>query len=137
MRRKHLVAATAVTLAALLVLSNASQVATAVVCVGLNGHVAVESTFEGCCISYVAGVRGDDVELSTTGSSCGSCTDVQLKAQPLRSDETQPFQPGSDVGCAVCSLCFSAGAATRTADAIVLDQRWRALAPLSTVVLLT
>jgi len=137
MRPKHLVTATAVTLAALLVLSSATQVAAVVVCVGLDGHIDIESIFEGCCTSGAAEPRGDSNELSITDAECGDCTDVQLKAPPLRSKETQPFQPGSDTGCALCSLCSSAGAATRTADVAVMDQHWRALAPLSTVVLLT
>jgi len=137
MRPKHLSTATALTLAAMLVLSSATQVATAVVCIGLDGHIDIESIFQGCCISGTTAAQSDAAELSATGSGCGDCTDVQLKAPPLRSKETQLSQPDIDAGCLLCSLCSRSGLTTRTADAADMDQHWQTLAPLTTVVLLT
>ena len=136
-RPKHTMTATALTLAALLVLSSATQVAGVVVCVGLDGHIDIESIFEGCCVSGPAGARGDAAELSASDSACGDCTDVQLKAPPLRSKETLQFQPDGDAGCSLCSLCSSTGVATHTVAVTGMDQHWQSLAPLTTVVLLT
>jgi hypothetical protein len=129
--------ATAITLAALLVLSSATQVVAVSVCVGQDGHVDIESVFDDCCISDAAGPRGDVPELATIGSGCGDCTDVQLKAPPLRSKETLHFQPDGDAGCSLCTLCSGAGIATRAADLTGMDQRRQTLAPLTTVVLRT
>jgi hypothetical protein len=137
MRPKHFLTAMALTLAALLVLSSATQVATAVVCIGPDGHIDIESIFQGCCSSGPAGARSNAAALSATGSDCGDCTDVQLKAAPLRPKQSQLSQPDNDEGSLVISLCSSSGLATPTADAADMDQHWQSLAPLTTVVLLT
>lgn len=136
-RPKHLSTATALTLAALLVLSSASEVAGVVVCVGLDGHVDIESISEGCCISDKVVSRSNAVELPATGSGCGDCTDVQLKAAPLKPKQSQLFQSDNAAGSLALSLCSSRGLATPTADAAEIDQHWQSLAPLATVVLLT
>jgi hypothetical protein len=138
MRPNHLTTATAMTLAALLVLSSATQVAAVVVCVGLDGHVDVESVFASCCMPSIARSVDDGSELSITGSTCGDCTDVQLEAPPLRSKETLQLQPDGDAGCSLlCSRCSGAGIAARTAQITGMDLRQQALALLTTVILRT
>ena len=129
--------ATALILAMFLVLSNATQVAGVVVCVGLDGHVDIESIFDGCCISGPAGDRGDTTELSAADSGCNGCTDVQLKAPPLRSEEIQPVQPDRNAGCPACALLSATEIETRTTEGADSDQHWKTLTPIATVVLLT
>lgn len=129
--------ATACLLAAVLVLSSANQVAATVVCVGLDGHIDFEFIFEGCCISAPPGAGGENAELAPAGSTCGDCTDVQLKAPLLRSKELQLCQPNLGAGCIVCSVCSSSGLTVRATTVADMDQHWHSLALLSTVVLLT
>ena len=136
-RPKHLLTVTAFTLVALVALSSAAQMATVIVCVGPDGHIDIESVFEGCCISGGAGAHGDAAELSITASDCGDCTDFQLKVPPLKPKKDQLSQPGGDTGCALCTLCTHTEKTTRLADSIDKDQHWQTLATLSTVVLLT
>jgi hypothetical protein len=137
MRPKLLMTATALPLAALLVLSSAGQAAAVAVCVGLDGHIDVELLLESCCIADGAGPRGTAADLAITGAECGDCTDVQLKAPPLRSKKTPQLQPDGDAERRQCSWCSSTGVAIRTAQIIGMDQRRHALALLSTVVLRT
>jgi hypothetical protein len=137
MRPKLLMTATALTLAALLVLSNAGQAAAIAVCVGQDGHVNVKSLVESCCISEPATAHGTAAELATSGAECGDCTDVQIKAPPLRSKDALQFLPDGDAGRPQCSLCSNMGVAIRTAQMAGMDQRRHALALLSTVVLRT
>jgi hypothetical protein len=137
MRPRLLMTATACTLAALLVLSNAAQAGTAVVCVGFDGHIDIETLLEGCCISGTSGDQSGNAGLVPATSGCGNCTDVQLKAPPLKSKESHLSHPDLDSGCILCSLCCSGGSEARsegTADR--MDLHSRSLAPLSTVVLL-
>jgi len=129
--------ATACILAAMLVLSSATQIATAVVCIGLDGHIDIEYLLEGCCVSSTSSARIETVALAPASSSCGDCTDVQLKAPPLRFKESQLSQPEFDAGCIACSLCGSNAPMVRTTASADMDQHWHCLAPLSTVVLLT
>jgi hypothetical protein len=136
-RSNHLVTATALTLVAFLFLSNATQVAGVVICVGLDGHVDIESIFDGCCILGAPGDRGDSTELSANDSGCSDCTDVQVKAPPLRSKEFQPLQPDRNAGWPACPLPSGTEIATRTAEGADIDQHWKTLTPITTVVLLT
>lgn len=136
-RPNHLMTAMALTLAVFLVLSNASQVAGVVLCVGLDGHVEIETIFDGCCVPGTAGSRGNTDDESVTDSACSDCTDVQLKAPPLRSKGPQSLQPGSDAKCVACSPCSESGIATCAADVTDMDQHSKALTGISTVVLLT
>jgi hypothetical protein len=135
-RPKHLLTVTALTLVALVALSSAAQMATVIVCVGPDGHIDIESIFEGCCISGGLGAQGDVAEPSITASDCGDCTDFQLEVPPLKPKKDQLSQPGGDAGCALCLLCAHAEKTTRLADRTDKDQHWQALATLSTVVLL-
>lgn len=136
MRPKTPLTATALTLATLLVLSSAAQVAAAVVCVGMDGHIDVEPFFQACCMSDAVGARGPASGLSPAGSECGDCTDVQLKAPPYRPQGDVLNQAAGDSGCVVCSLCSNRWRPARSADATATDQRWQVLVPLTAVVLL-
>jgi hypothetical protein len=85
MRPKRLMTATALTPAALLVLSSATQVAGAVVCTGMDGHIDIEPISEGCCIPSAATSRGDAVEPSIADSGWGHGTAVVLTCSWTRS----------------------------------------------------
>ena len=129
--------ATAFTLAAVLVLGSAAQLGIAVVCVGFDGHIDIESLLEGCCISGNSNDLQGNVGLVLAGSACGDCTDVQLKAPRLRSKESRLSAPGLSTGSIPCSRSSLSARSVRPADAADTDQRRQTLKPLTTVVLQT
>jgi len=55
-----------------------------VVCVGADGHIDVESFFDGCCGPVAHDDHGAGVNLVMDGSSCGDCVDVHLRVVPLK-----------------------------------------------------
>jgi len=137
MQPRHLMTATALTLVAFLFLSNATQVAGVVICVGLDGHVDIETVFDGCCVLSAQGALSDPADVEATDSGCSDCTDVQLKAPPLRSEGIQPFQPDRNAGCPAYALLSATEIETRTIEGDDIDQHWKTLTSISTVVLLT
>lgn len=136
-RSKHPATATAFLLATLLVVSGAAQISAVVVCVGLDGHADVESLFDNCCLSDAGAACDDASDRSDADSACGDCTDLQVQERPLRSKEIQAVQPDSDGASPVCTPRSGSGVEIRTVDITGMDQHWRSLASLSTVVLLT
>ena len=134
---RQLMTVTACILAAMLALSNAAQAGSAVICVGIGGHTDVESIFEGCCISIPSADPGGDADLTPAASGCGDCTDVQLKAPPLRSKEIHLSHPDLDSGCTVCSLSGNNDRSVPTAEVTDrTDEQSHSLNPLSSIVLL-
>jgi len=124
-------------LAAVLVLSSAAQLGGAVVCLGLDGHVDVESLLEGCCISGTAGDPGEDAGLALAGATCGDCTDLQLKMSLLRSKGLHLTQQDLDADCVACSPRAVDGRSASFKNVSETDQRRQTLKPLTTVVLQT
>lgn len=123
---------------AMLVLSTATQLGAAVVCVGFNGHIDLESILTGCCISGISGGQNRNAALVAGASTCGDCTDLQLDAPPLRLKESALHHPVLDADCTACSPGCGAVRAVGNADAFHdMDQHSQYLSALSTVILLT
>jgi len=137
-RPRHPMTATICMLAAALTLGGAGQLDAVVVCVGPDGHIDVESFLDGCCTSATAGDKDGGAGPTLAGSACGDCADVQLTKPPLRTKRSHLSQPDHDAGCIPCSLCVGGGSRAPSADAADrIDQHWRSLVPLSSIVLLT
>ena len=62
-----------------------------VVCVGADGHIDVESFFDGCCGPVAHDDHGAGVNLVMDGSSCGDCVDVHLRVVPLKTRGGAPI----------------------------------------------
>jgi hypothetical protein len=130
--------ATVCMLAMALALGGAAQLDSMVVCVGSNGHIDVESFLEGCCTLTASDNKSGGAGRTPAVSSCGDCADVQLKKPPLRSKRTHLSPPDLHAVCNLCSQCSGGGSMVRVSDASDrIDQRWRSLVPLSSIVLLT
>ena len=125
-------------LAVVFAVGGAAQLGAAVVCVGSDGHIGVESLLDQCCISAATlDDRGGSRLMSAT-SSCGDCVDVQLSVPLSKSRETRlcsseiiaevrSFAPSRDSDCAELFALPS----------LPIDQRPLSLAPVTTIVLLT
>lgn len=123
-------------LVAAVALSNAVPLG-AVVCVGSDGHVGVESFLEGCCV-----VKATPAQSSTTGSAvrsstCGNCADVQLKVSPLIAKDSRLERPNPGAGCVEYLMSFYSDRSNRSADGVNTDQQRHSLQPLSSVILRT
>lgn len=114
------------------------QIGAAVVCMGADGHIDVESVFDGCCSPVVHGEHFAGPSLVAATSSCGDCVDVQLRVVPLKTREGSLSSPDTIAG--VRSNVSSGGGNCGGRNAIshgVNDRRSQALTFLSTVILLT
>ena len=121
--------ATVCMLAAVLAVGGTAQFGIAVVCVGSDGHIEVESVFDDCCSPAAshdeAGAR-----------SCGDCEDVRLKVPHWRTKETQLSSP-SIVAEVHTILSHDSGCRNLPFRADHVEQNSKALSLLATVVLLT
>ena len=128
--------ATICLLVAVLALSNAVPLG-AVVCVGSDGHVGVESYLEGCCVAKASPAQSSAVGSAVRSSTCDICADVQLKVSSLRAEDSRFENPGLGAGTVECSTSSSSDPSNRSTDAVNSDQQQNSLQPLSTVVLRT
>ena len=124
-------------LIALFATTGGAQVGAAVVCVGADGHIDVESFFDGCCSPVLPDDHGPDVNVLVDGSSCGDCVDVQLRMVPLKTREGSLSFPALAAGFR-SNASSGSGAVGQKAQSQYFDDRSsRSLALLSTVILLT
>lgn len=123
-------------LVAALALSNAVPLG-AVVCVGSDGHVGVQSCLEGCCVAKASPAQSSAVGSAARNSACGNCADVQLKVSPLRAKESRLERPDLGSECVECLMSFFNDRSMRSTDAVNTDQQRHSLQPLSTVILRT
>lgn len=72
--------ATAITLAVIIAVGGMSLVGSFVLCVGSDGHAALELAFGGCCVD---GDRGETEASTSLVDSCGGCADIGLDASSL------------------------------------------------------
>lgn len=124
-------------LTAVLALSNAVQVSAAVVCIGSDGHVGVETLLEGCCISGAPGAQSDAAGTGLKSPNCGDCADVQLKVSFLRAKDHSLAQPVLCTASVVYRLAAFGCRLDSSEQASDTDQHWQSLKPISTVVLQT
>jgi len=123
--------------AVMLILSNTAWLGSAVVCVGFDGHVDVESLFEGCCNPDTPDSPSSDKGFVPADPNCGDCTDVELKASSLRSRECQLSHPDLGTGCPVGKQSLGGKRSVRSEVVVGMDQHWHSLVTISSVVLLT
>jgi hypothetical protein len=127
----------ALMLAAMLVLSHATQIGAAVACYGSDGHVDVEFSVCTCCIVVTPDDERSSARLISSSPSCDGCVDVLLTVSPRTSKvpqltALQTIAKTRTLG----SGCTGDSRVTLAAPGHRMDQHWHSLAPLSTVVLL-
>ena len=125
-------------LATVLAMSGTAEFGAAVVCVGSDGHVDIESSVCACCTLTVSHDERVHSGLVPASPSCSDCVDVPLRVLPLKSKDTQLSAPLINAEGRPPALNWGGGSRT---DLLVLgnqmDQHWQSLSSLSTVVLLT
>ena len=125
-------------LIALFTTTGGIQIGAAVVCVGADGHIDVESVFDGCCNPVAADDHGAGVNVVVDGSSCGDCVDVQLRMVPLKTREGWLFSPTISAGLrSMTSSCLSGADGRNSFPPNCSDRQSQSLTLLSTVILLT
>ena len=125
-------------LAAVLVLGNSAQLGAAVLCVGSDGHVEVESWLCACCSGTASRDAGTHSGLAPASPSCDDCVDVPLKVPPLEPKAPQLFTAHINAGCCTpASSCSAGSSAGLLVHRNQMDQHWQTLSCLSTVVLVT
>jgi hypothetical protein len=135
---RHLMTAAICMLAAVVGLGGTAQLGAAVVCVGFDGHVDVESSPCTCCIANASHDEGVRFGQATTSPECSDCVGVPLKAPPFKSKEPQLFTPRMNAeGRTAARICDGGWRNNLLVPADPMDQYWRSLSLLSTVVLLT
>ncbi|RLE25340.1 MAG: hypothetical protein DRJ65_07995 [Acidobacteria bacterium] len=125
-------------LIALFATTGGVQIGAAVVCVGADGHIDVESFFDGCCSPAAPDDHGAGVNVVMNGSACGDCVDVQLRVVPIRTRKGSLASPGIAAG--IRSIISRCGAGTGGHHAVfrdLVDRNSQSLTLLSTVILLT
>ena len=137
-RRRHPMTATVFTLAALLVLNTVALNGAAVVCVGADGSVDVESSICTCC-SVPDSLDARALSgFAPTDSSCSDCVDVPLNAPLFRSKDTRlSMSRCSEENRTHALVRNGGGDETRLILPCLADLQGHSLALLSTVVLLT
>ena len=126
------------TFAALLVLSNAARLGVSVVCVGSDGHVDVEALICGCCSAPASAAGNVHPDLAAADPSCTGCVDVQMTVPYV--ETRTPTLSARHINTAGRIVGPGCAGGCRTGPVVSgnpMDQHWRSLAPLSTVVLLT
>ncbi len=109
-----------------------------VVCVGADGHIDVESFFDGCCGPVAHDDHGAGVNLVMDGSSCGDCVDVHLRVVPLKTRGGHLSSPNINTGVrSITSRCGAGTGGRNVASHEGNERRSQSLTLLSTVVLLT
>lgn len=115
-----------------------AQIGAAVVCVGADGHIDVESFFDGCCSPVVPEDHTTGANGVMDASSCGDCVDVQLRIVPMKTRKGSLFSP--DIIAGVRSNVLSGDGDWGGRNVLfrgVNDRRSQSLTLLSTVILLT
>ena len=134
----HPVAATVLLLTAVLILGNVGQLGSAVICIGFDGHVDIESLLKGCCAPGTSSASTEGTLAAGFDSSCGGCTDLQLNYLPFTAQKYHWTQSDVDCGCVPRPPSFSVCGTVRCSVCITeTDQHAESLSVLSTVVLLT
>jgi hypothetical protein len=124
--------------AAVLILSNAAQLGAGVFCIGSDGHVDIESSVCACCTPAVP--HDDQVEsgLAPASPSCSDCVDVPLRLVPLKAEDTRFCPPFINTEGSPVAVSRAGGSRTvLLVPGNHMDQHWRSLSSLSTVILLT
>jgi hypothetical protein len=125
-------------LAAALVLSNAPQIGTGLVCMGSDGHVDVGPSVCTCCAAPASHDERVHAEGAPASSSCRDCVDVPLRVPPLNSKAPQlSFADINAEGRTLTSTCDGRSRFDFVVPMNHMDQHWQSLFSLSTVVLLT
>jgi len=138
MQTRFPITATAIVLAAMLVLSTAAGVDGVVICTDDDGPPMVDERSCGCC-----SVSGSNDEDEPSGQipgapSCGDCIDVPMSVPSLESRAPVLLTSHTIADATIdAPETASGGEAGLAIVEIRPDQHWRLLAPLSTVVLLT
>ncbi len=125
-------------LIALFATTGGIQIGGAVICVGADGHIDVESFFDGCCSPVAPGDHGAGLTGVVNGSSCGDCVDVHLRMVPLKTRDGWLSSPNFNTGNRSITLkCGAVAGGRNAASHDGNDRRSLSLTLLSTVVLLT
>ena len=125
-------------LGAVVGLSSTAQLGAAVVCVGIDGRDEDESSPCTCCIVYASHDEGVRFSQAPTSPECSDCVGVPLKAPPFKSKEPQLFTPRINTeGRTAAWVCGGGWRSDLSLPIDAVDQHWRSLSQLSTVVLLT
>lgn len=125
-------------LIALFAATGGVQIGAAVVCVGADGHIDVESIFDGCCSSVAPDDHGVGMNLVMDTSSCGDCVDVQLRVVPMKTRKGLLSCPDISAGVrSILSSCGDGIGVRSSEPSESYDRRSQALILLSTVILLT
>lgn len=125
-------------LIALFASTGGAQIGAAVVCVGADGHIDVESVFDGCCSPVAPGEHFAGTSLVAATSSCGDCVDVQLRVVPLKTRRGSLSSPNMIAGVrSIEPSCGAGNGGVKAAFPNSNDRRSQSLTLLSTVVLLT
>ena len=130
--------ATVCMLAAVLVLNSGAQLGGAVVCVGSDGHVDVETSVRTCCAVSVSHDMRVYAERTPASCVCKDCVDVPLRVPPLKPKTPQLSTADINAeGRALASTCDGSSRFDFVVHVNHMDQHWQTLFSLSTVVLLT
>jgi len=125
-------------LGAVVGLGSTAQLGAAVVCVGFDGHDEDESSPCTCCIVYASHDEGVRFTQAPTSPECSDCVGVPLRVPPFKSKELQLFTPRINAeGRTAARVCGGGWISDLSAPVDAVDQHWRSLSQLSTVVLLT
>ena len=125
-------------LAAVLVLSNVVQLGSAIVCVGSDGRVDIEPSVCICCAEAVSHDGRARTGPAPASSSCSDCVYVPLRVPPLK--PKAPQLSTADINAEDRMLDSTSDGRAKFDFAVhvnYMDQQWRSLLSLSTVVLLT
>ncbi len=137
-KQPRLMTAAVYLLIALFATTGGLQIGGAVVCVGADGHIDVESFFDGCCMPVVPDEHGAGVNVVVDGSSCGDCVDVQLRMVPLQTRQGWLPSPNFSTGArSIVSMCGAGAGAQKALFQEVTNLSSQSLTLLSTVILLT
>lgn len=125
-------------LGAVVGIGSTAQIGAAVICVGFDSHVNVESSLCTCCIVYASHDEGVHSGQAPTSPGCSDCMDVPLRVPPFKSKKPQLSTPRINAeGRTAALICGGGWRNDLLVPADPMDQRWQSLSPLSSVVLLT
>jgi len=125
-------------LATVLVLSNVAQLGSAIVCVGSDGHIDIESSVCTCCAPTASHDGWARTGPAPANPSCSDCVDVPLRVPPLKPKAPQLSTADIDAeGRMPASTCNGRSRFDFVVHAKHMDQHPQSLLSISTVVLLT
>ena len=135
---RHLMTAAICMLGAIVAIGGTAQLGAAVVCVGFDGHDENEPSPCTCCIVYASHDEGVRFSQASTSPECRDCVGVLLRVPPFKSKEPQLFTPRINAeGRTAARVCGGGWRSVLSVPVDAVDQHWRSLSELSTVVLLT